>query len=95
MQIVLKEHATHERPECAELCFTIGGEAKALMVLALDPAGRDAEGFAGAVREQLCDLVEHVDDWIRREQRLVVSRDDTPCEARRRLFAGFDWLQGC
>lgn len=94
MQIVLKEHAAAERAEHAELCISLGGEARALMVLALDPAGRDAEGFAGSVREELCDLVERLDDWIRRDQRLVVSRGDSPCDVRRRLFAGFGRLQG-
>ena len=95
MQITVSEKTTRERVDRAELFITIGGNARAVMVLALDPAGRDSEGLAGSVREQLCDLVERMDDWIRRGQRLVVSRDDSLEEERARCFADYDWLQGC
>ena len=95
MQITVNEETTRERPDRAELFITIGGKARAVIVIALDPAGRDSQGLAGSVREQLCDLVERMDDWIRRGQRLIVSRDDVKEEERPHLFAGYDWLQGC
>ncbi len=93
MQVVLNDTTARQRAECAELCFTIGGEAAAMMILALDPAGRDPEGLAGAVREQLCDLVDRIDDWIRANGRIVVVRGESPCEARRRLLAATDCLR--
>lgn len=85
MQVVLNVTKARQGEECAELCFTIRGEPTATMVLVLDPAGRDSQGLVGAVREQLCDLVDRIDDWIRKDGRIVVSRDESPCAARRRL----------
>ena len=92
MQVVLNDTA-RERADRAELCFTIRGEAAAMMILALDPAGRDSEGLTGAVREQLCDLVDRIDDWIRSDGRIVVVRGESPCEARRRLLVTTDRLR--
>jgi hypothetical protein len=94
MKIMVSERTSQERADWAELLVTVNGQPRAMMMLALDPAGFDSEGLAGAVRDQLCDLVDRMDDWIRKGERLVVMRDE-PGEARRNLFAGFDWLQGC
>lgn len=94
MQIVLKDPTPRRRPDCAELCFTIEGKPAAVMVLALDSAGCDAQGVPGAVRERLWDLIDRIDDWIRKGGRIVVSREEFPCAVGRRLLAAADRAQG-
>jgi hypothetical protein len=93
MQITVCEETTRERADRAELLITVKGEPAALMILALESADRDAEGLAGSVREQLCDLVDRLDDWIRSDGRIIVSRGASPCHERRRLVATPEWAQ--
>ncbi len=92
MQITLSDETTRERADRAELFITVKGEPAALMILALEPAYRDSEGLAGAVREQLCDLVDRLEDWIRGDGRLVASQGASSVHARRLLLAVPDWI---